>query len=69
MEVAAAKYFTSETVGRVADRTVQIFGGAGYIAEYGIERIHRDVRLFRLYERISQIQQPIIAGEVMKRCR
>ena len=67
MEAAAAKYFASETVGRVADRAVQIFGGAGYIADYGIERLYRDVRLFRLYEGTSQIQQLIIAAEVMKR--
>uniref|UniRef100_UPI0035CAF9F1 acyl-CoA dehydrogenase family protein n=1 Tax=uncultured Sphingomonas sp. TaxID=158754 RepID=UPI0035CAF9F1 len=48
MESAAAKYFASEMVGRVADRAVQIFGGAGYIADYGIERLYRDVRLFRI---------------------
>jgi acyl-CoA dehydrogenase len=67
MEAAAAKYFASETVGRVADRTVQIFGGAGYIADYGIERLYRDVRLFRIYEGTSQIQQIVIARETMKR--
>lgn len=67
MESAAAKYFASEMVGRVADRAVQIFGGAGYIADYGIERLYRDVRLFRIYEGTSQIQQIIIARETMKR--
>ena len=67
MEAAAAKYFASEMVGRVADRAVQIFGGAGYIADYGIERLYRDVRLFRIYEGTSQIQQLIIAREVLKR--
>jgi acyl-CoA dehydrogenase len=67
LEAAAAKYFASETVGRVADRTVQIFGGAGYIADYGIERLYRDVRLFRLYEGTSQVQQLVIARETMKR--
>ena len=66
LEAAAAKYFASEMVGRVADRAVQIFGGAGYIADYGIERLYRDVRLFRIYEGTSQIQQVIIAGEVLK---
>jgi acyl-CoA dehydrogenase len=45
---------------------VQVFGGAGYIADYGIERFYRDVRLFRLYEGTSQIQQLIIAREVLK---
>jgi acyl-CoA dehydrogenase len=67
LEASAAKYFASEMVGRVADRAVQIFGGAGYVADYGIERLYRDVRIFRIYEGASQIQQLIIARETMKR--
>ena len=67
MESAASKYYASEMVGRVADRAVQIYGGAGYIADYGIERLYRDVRLFRIYEGTSQIQQLIIARETIKR--
>lgn len=67
LESSAAKLFASEMVGRVADRAVQIYGGAGYIADYGIERFYRDVRLFRIYEGTSQIQQLIIARETMKR--
>ena len=67
LEAAAAKYFASETVGRVADRAVQIFGGAGYIADYGIERLYRDVRLFRIYEGTSQVQQLVIARETIRR--
>ena len=67
LESAVAKYFASEMVGRVADKAVQIYGGAGYIADYGIERLYRDVRLFRIYEGTSQIQQVIIARETMKR--
>ncbi|HEY0013062.1 MAG TPA: acyl-CoA dehydrogenase family protein [Allosphingosinicella sp.] len=66
LEAAAAKYFASEAVGRVADRTVQIFGGAGYIGDYGVERLYRDVRLFRIYEGTSQIQQLVIARETLK---
>jgi len=61
--ISASKYFASEMVGRVADRAVQIHGGAGYVAEYGIERFYRDVRLFRIYEGTSQIQQLVIARE------
>jgi acyl-CoA dehydrogenase len=53
-------------VGRVADRAVQIHGGAGYMAEYAVERFYRDVRLFRLYEGTSQIQQIIIARNMIK---
>jgi acyl-CoA dehydrogenase len=67
LEAAAAKYFASEAVGRVADRAVQIFGGAGYVADHGIERLYRDVRLFRIYEGTSQVQQLVIARETLKR--
>lgn len=65
-QAAICKYYSSEMVGRVADRAVQIHGGAGYIADYGIERFYRDVRLYRLYEGTSQIQQLIIAREMLK---
>ena len=65
-ESACAKLFASEMCGRVADRAVQIFGGAGYLAEYGIERFYRDVRLFRIFEGTSQIQQLVIARNLMR---
>jgi acyl-CoA dehydrogenase len=65
-EAACAKLFASETCGRVADRAVQIFGGAGYLAEYGIERFYRDVRLFRIFEGTSQIQQLVIARNMIR---
>jgi len=58
---SAAKYFASEAVGRIADRAVQVFGGAGYVRGVPVERIYRDARLLRLYEGTSQIQQVIIA--------
>jgi acyl-CoA dehydrogenase len=67
LEAAASKLFASEMVGRVADRAVQIFGGAGYVTDYGIERLYRDVRIFRIYEGTSQIQQLVIARETIKR--
>jgi acyl-CoA dehydrogenase len=67
LEAAASKYYASEMVGRVADKAVQIFGGAGYVADYGIERLYRDVRIFRIYEGTSQIQQVVIARETLKR--
>jgi len=63
---STCKLFASEMVGRVADRAVQIFGGAGYIADYGIERFYRDVRLFRLYEGTSEIQRLIIGRHMMR---
>ena len=65
-EAACCKYFASEMVGRVADRAVQIFGGAGYVADYGIERFYRDVRIFRIYEGTSQIQQMVIARSLTR---
>lgn len=63
---ASCKLFATEMVGRVADRAVQIHGGAGYIEDYGIERFYRDVRLFRIYEGTSQIQQIVIARNMIK---
>ena len=65
-QAACAKMFASEMVGRVADRAVQIFGGAGYMAEYPVERFYRDVRLFRIFEGTTQIQQLVIARELIK---
>ncbi len=65
-EASCSKMFASEMCGRVADRAVQIFGGAGYLAEYGIERFYRDVRLFRLYEGTTQIQQIVIAKNMVR---
>ncbi|KAA0929155.1 MULTISPECIES: acyl-CoA dehydrogenase family protein [unclassified Psychrobacter] len=65
-ESSCAKMFATEMCGRVADRAVQIHGGAGYIADYGIERFYRDVRLYRLYEGTTQIQQIIIARNMIK---
>ena len=66
MEAACCKYFCTEMVGRVADRAVQIHGGAGYMSEYAVERFYRDVRLFRIYEGTSQIQQLVIAREMRR---
>ena len=66
MRVSCAKLFATEMVGRVADRGVQIHGGAGYINEYVVERFYRDVRLLRLYEGTTQIQQIIIGRELLR---
>jgi acyl-CoA dehydrogenase len=64
-EAACCKLYCAEMVGRVADRAVQVHGGAGYVADYGVERFYRDVRLFRLYEGTSQIQQLVIARAML----
>jgi len=66
MQASCTKLFTTEMVGRVADRGVQVHGGAGYINEYKVERFYRDVRLLRLYEGTTQIQQLIIGKHLMR---
>ncbi|PMR68432.1 acyl-CoA dehydrogenase family protein [Halomonas heilongjiangensis] len=63
---SCAKLFCAEMVGRVADRAVQIHGGSGYMAEYAVERFYRDVRLFRIYEGTTQIQQLVIARNMVR---
>jgi len=68
-EASCCKLFASEMCGRVADRAVQIHGGAGYIADYAVERFYRDVRLFRIYEGTSQIQQLVIARNMIRAAR
>ena len=67
MAASCVKLFCTEMVGRVADRAVQIHGGSGYVSEYKAERFYRDVRLLRLYEGTSQIQQLIIAKQLLQR--
>jgi acyl-CoA dehydrogenase len=68
-EASVVKYFATEAVGRVADRAVQVHGGAGYMTEYAAERFYRDVRLMRIYEGTSQIQQLLIARQLLKEVR
>jgi len=63
---AATKMWCTEMVGRVADRAVQVFGGAGYIADCAVERFYRDVRILRLYEGTTQIQQIVIGRELQR---
>lgn len=67
LHASCCKLFASEMCGRVADRCVQAHGGAGYIADYAIERFYRDVRLFRIFEGTTQIQQLIIGRALARR--
>ncbi len=69
LEASCCKYFASEMCCRVADRAVQIHGGAGYMREYAVERFYRDVRLFRIFEGTSQIQQLVIARGMIKQAQ
>ncbi len=66
MQAAATKMFASEMCGRVADRCVQIHGGAGYLAEYEAERFFRDARIYRIYEGTTQILQLVIAKNMLR---
>ena len=63
---AMVKLFCSELAGRVADRAVQIHGGMGYMQELPIERMYREVRLWRIVEGTSEIQRLIIARDLLK---
>jgi acyl-CoA dehydrogenase len=65
-EASCCKMYATEMVGRVADRTIQIFGGAGYMQEAGVERFYRDVRVLRIYEGTTQIQQLVIARNMLR---
>lgn len=65
-QASCCKLFATEMCGRVADRAVQIHGGAGYVSDYSIERFYRDVRLFRIYEGTTQIQQLVIARNMIR---
>ena len=66
-KVAMAKLYASEMAGRVVDRTVQIFGGRGYMTEHPAERHFRELRVDRIWEGTSEIQRVIIAGGLLKR--
>ncbi|NMW32451.1 acyl-CoA dehydrogenase [Altererythrobacter sp. RZ02] len=66
IECASTKMFASEMCGRVADRCVQIHGGAGYLAEYEAERFFRDSRIYRIYEGTTQIMQLVIAKQMLR---
>ena len=64
-KAAASKVFASEMCGRVVDRVVQVYGGAGYLAEYDAERFFRDARIYRIYEGTTQILQLQIAKHML----
>ena len=70
IDIASAKLFCSEMVSRVADRAVQVMGGLGYMEDLSdVPRLFRDVRLFRIFEGASQIQQTNIAKAMLKNTR
>ncbi len=62
-----AKYFAAEAANRCAYKAGQIHGGYGYIREYKVERIYRDARICSIYEGTTQVQQMVIAGNLLKK--
>jgi acyl-CoA dehydrogenase len=66
-EAACAKCFAADTAMRVALDAVQVFGGYGFNAEYPVEKLMRDAKVFQIYEGTSQIQRLIIAKEIFER--
>ena len=61
-----AKFFASEVCNEICAKAVQIHGGYGYMKEYRVERLYRDCRVFTIYEGTSQVQQMVIAGQLLK---
>lgn len=64
-EASMAKLFASEMANRAAYKALQIHGGYGYMKEYKVERLYRDVRVTAIYEGTSEVQRIVIAREVM----
>ncbi|MNM92528.1 Acyl-CoA dehydrogenase [compost metagenome] len=60
-EAAMAKLFASEMAERVCSDAIQVFGGYGYVSDFPVERIYRDVRVCQIYEGTSDIQKILIA--------
>ena len=65
-EAAMAKYYAAESAVEIVSNALQIHGGYGYMQDYTIERLYRDVRVLPLYEGTSQVQQMVIAGMLLK---
>jgi len=66
-ESAMAKYFASEVAMSAATECVQIFGGYGYMKDYGVERLMRDAKITQIYEGTSEIQKLVIARSILEK--
>ncbi|BDI03675.1 acyl-CoA dehydrogenase family protein [Sphaerotilus microaerophilus] len=66
-DIAMVKVHAAETLGRVVDRAVQLFGGMGFCKELPIERYYRDARIYRIFDGTSEIHRGVIAKQVMKK--
>jgi acyl-CoA dehydrogenase len=65
--ISMVKIEAAETLGRVADRAVQVFGGMGYCKALPIERLYRDARIFRIFDGTSEIHRMVVARALLKR--
>jgi alkylation response protein AidB-like acyl-CoA dehydrogenase len=61
-----AKNFSTAVAGRVVWEALQIHGGYGYLAEYDVERIYRDIRVTEIYEGTTEIQKNMVARFVLR---
>ena len=66
-KVSMIKVFASEMLCRVADRGIQVHGGAGYSKDLPLERIYRDARVTRIYDGTSEVHRMLVARDVLKR--
>ncbi len=66
MAASMAKYYAAEVCNEIAAKALQIHGGYGFIKDYRIQRLYRDCRVFTIYEGTSQVQQMVIAGQLLK---
>jgi len=65
--ISMVKIEAAETLGRVADRAVQVYGGMGYCSEMPIERLYRDARIYRIFDGTSEIHRTVVAKSALKR--
>ena len=65
-KISMVKIYAAETLGRVADRAVQAFGGMGYCTELPVERMYRDARIYRIFDGTSEIHRTLVARGVLK---
>lgn len=66
-QIAMVKVFAAETLGKVVDRAVQLFGGMGFCKELPIERYYRDARVYRIFDGTSEIHRTVVAKMAMKK--
>lgn len=66
-QIAMVKVHGAETLGRVVDRAVQVFGGMGYCKELPIERYYRDARIYRIFDGTSEIHRTVLGKSVMRK--